>query len=301
MMTLKLILIITLCAPNLHETERVYEQTLGYVMAGRGRISSELSREWNAPNMSGHEYILLRPASAAKVYLRIVQTTPVAEYRPMSTFGWNAIEMMVQDPDALAGTIRERGSGFDLVGEPRPLGPASAIRAMQATGPAHEVLYLTKLPNVGNLPAAHTFVDRPFIMVLGNRSLADARYFWRDVLGVDGGALLQARMTVLNKAFGLDIETLHPLSLARLSPEYAIEMDQYPGEATERPHAPGELPPAISLVSFETDSLQSVSSLLLAPPERIDQAPYHGRRAGTLRGTSGELIELIENESTTSH
>ena len=33
-----------------------------------------------------------------------------------------------------------RRSGFSVVGEPRPLGPASPIRAMQATGPAHEVL-----------------------------------------------------------------------------------------------------------------------------------------------------------------
>jgi len=300
-MTLKLILVITLCTPDLQGTLQAYEHTLDYTMAGQGRVSLELSREWHAPNMNGHEYVLLRPASAADVYLRFIQAEAATGYRPMSTFGWNAIEMMVQDPDALADRLRVPGSGFEVVGEPRPLGPGSAIRAMQAVGPAREVLYLTKLPDTGDLPPARTFVDRPFILVLGNRRLADARRFWSDVLGVHGSEPIQARMTVLNKAFGLDIETTHPLSVARLSPEYAIEMDQYPDEAQERQHEAGALPPAVALVSFETDSLQSVSKLLLAPPVRIDQIPYRGRRAGTLRGPSGELIELIENEPATRH
>jgi hypothetical protein len=300
-MTLKLILIITLCAPDLHEMERAYRQTLGYTLVDRGWVSAPLSREWHAPNMSGHEYVLLRPASAANVYLRIIQTAAAERYRPMRSFGWNAVEMKVQDPDALAGKLREPASGFSVVGEPRPLGPASPIRAMQATGPAHEVLYLTKLPDVDHHPAARTFVDRPFIVVLGNRSLADASHFWHDTLGVDSGPPIRLRMTVLNEAFGLDIETVHPLSLARLSADDAIEMDQYPSQAMERPQRAGELPPAISLVSFETDSLQSVSRLLLAPAVPLDEAPYHGRRAGTLRGPSGELIELIEHEPPSRH
>jgi hypothetical protein len=300
-MTLKLILIITLCAPDLHEMERAYRQTLGYTLVDRGQISAPLSREWHAPNMSGHEYVLLRPASEANVYLRIIQTAAVERYRPMSSLGWNAVEMQVQDPDALAGKLREAGSGFSVVGEPRPLGPASPIRAMQATGPAHEVLYLTKLPDVDHQPVARTFVDRPFIIVLGNRSLSQTRLFWRDTLGVDSSPPVELRMTVLNEAFGLDVETVHPLSLARLSAEGAIEMDQYPAQALERPQRAGELPPAISLVSFATDSLQPVARLLLAPAVSLDEAPYHGRRAGTLRGPAGELIELIEDEPSHRH
>jgi hypothetical protein len=299
-MTLKLVLIITLCAPDLGAMEQAYTRILNYSVVERGTVAPELSKTWAAPKMRGHGYIMLRPASEANVYLRVIQCAGVAGYRPMSTFGWNATEILVQDPDALADAIRKPGSGFEVVGEPRPLGAGSPIRAMQAVGPAREVLYLTRIPEgTPHMQSARTFVDRPFIIILGNRDLGATAKFLHDRLGVDSGSPVPARMTVLNRAFGLDIETTHPLAMARISPDYAIELDQYPSNATDRPHCAGELPPAMALVSFETDSLEAVKGELLAPPRRIKQAPYNDRRVGTVRGPSGELIELVENESKT--
>jgi hypothetical protein len=292
---LKLLLIITFCAPNLGEMEHAYTSVLHYSVADRGTVSSDLAKEWAAPRMQGHSYILLRPASEANVYLRVVQQDAIADYVPMSTYGWNATEILVQDPDALASTIRDSPSGFRVVGEPRPLGANSPIRAMQAVGPAQEVLYLTRIPPGSQMQAARSFVDRPFIIILGSPNLSRTRQYLRERFDLESSAPAEARMTVLNKAFGLDIETTHPLSVARLSPDYAIEVDQYPQAAKERPHRPEELPPAMALVTFETDSLQSVRKLLLAPPKRIKERPYDDRRAGTLRGSAGELIELIES------
>jgi hypothetical protein len=300
-MTLKLILIITLCAPDLGAMEQAYTRVLNYTVVERGVVSSELSKTWAAPKMSGRGYIMLRPASQANIYLRVIQEDAVGGYRPMSTYGWNATEILVQDPDALAELMRSPGSGFEVVGEPRPLGPSSPIRAMQAVGPAREVLYLTRVPEgSAQMQSARTFVDRPFIIILGNRDLGATTKFLHERLGIDSGNTVQARMTVLNRAFGLNIETTHPLAMARISPQYAIELDQYPDGATDRPHAAGELPPAMALVSFETDSLEAVKGELLAPPLRIRQAPYSGRRVGTIRGASGELIELVESESKTA-
>jgi hypothetical protein len=293
---LHLILMITFCAPDLGAVERAYTQVLHYSVVDHGKVTAAEGATWGAPAMRGHSYLVMHPASDANVYLRFIQADEGDPYRPMSTFGWNATEYLVQDPYALAHTIREPGTGFSLVGEPRPLGANSPIHAMQAVGPAQEVVYLTRVPEGGRMPSATTAVDRPFVIILGTPDLSKTQQFLHDRLGMDSGAPVQARMTVLNKAFGLDIETTHPLAMTRLSPEYAIELDQYPDAAVQRPHRKGELPPAMSLVTFETDSLESVRDLLLAPPRRIKHVPYNGRKVGTIRGSAGELMELVESE-----
>lgn len=275
--------------------ERAYTGVLHYSVVERGNVPAQLAKSWAAPQISGRPYFMLRPESNANIYIRVIQEAVPADYKPMSTYGWNATEFLVQDPDALAEIIRKPGSGFTVAGEPRPLGPNSAIRAMQAIGPAHEVLYLTKPPEGGTMETAHTAVDRPFVIILGNRDLPTSQRFLESTFDLRSGKPASARMTVLNKAFGLDIETTHLLTMARVSPQYAIELDQYPETARERPRAPGELPPAMALVSFQTPSLEPVKDQLLAPPQKIRQAPYNDRRSGTLRGPSGELIELIED------
>jgi hypothetical protein len=151
------------------------------------------------------------------------------------------------------------------------------------------------------METARTPVDRPFILVLGNRDLLATRSFLDSTFGLGSGSPVSARMTVLNESFGLDIETTHPLAIARLSPQYAIELDQYPEQAQERAHARGELPPSMSMVTFETASLEPLKDKLLAAPRSIKQSPYNGRRTGTLQGPSGELIELIEDAQPEAH
>ena len=118
------------------------------------------------------------------------------------------------------------------------------------------------------------------------------RRFYRDVFEVTVSEPRPARMTVLNKAHGFDIERTHPLAMARVSPEYGIEIDGYPESATTRPQRHGELPPSMALVGFEIPSLDGLA--LVAPATRVDDFPYQGRRVGVMRGAAGELIELIE-------
>jgi hypothetical protein len=64
----------------------------------------------------------------------------------MKTFGWNATEILVQDPDVLAHKCRGSDALFKIVREPRPLSATSNIRVMQVVGPADEVVYLTRIP-----------------------------------------------------------------------------------------------------------------------------------------------------------
>lgn len=292
---LQLILIITLGVPNPTLMERAYAHSLSYSVVAQGEISPELASVWDAPRMAHRKYVIMRPASRANIYLRFVQVAPARGYIPMKTVGWNAIESMVQDPDGLARRLDGKDSPFRIVGSPRPLWPGSPIRAMQVVGPAKEVLYLTRLPGLsGQGTRATTYVDRPFVVVLGGTDLDAMRRFYGDMGLSVGGGTMQARLTVLNKAFGFDPETKHPIGMARVSDQYSLELDQYPESASIRPTRPGELPPAIAMVSFEVSSLTQVKAPLLAPAKAISSLPYQGRRVGVIKGPSGELIELIQ-------
>lgn len=294
-----LLVILTFTAPDLGAVEQAYSSSLGYEVVERGRVEEALAKTWGAPRSAGRDYILLRPESEAPYYLRFVQGGAVDGYVPMKTFGWNAAEILVQDPDELARRMRAENSAFRIVGEPRPLSATSDIRAMQVVGPANEVLYLTRIPppepgDGDALRAATTFVDRAFIVILGGPEMDAMREFYAKRFHVPVSQPAMGRVTVLNKAHGFDIDQTHPLAMARLAPDFAIELDGYPETATERQRRDGELPPAMAIVSIQVDDLEEYSDLWLADPLVIDAFPYHGERIAVIKGAVGELIELIE-------
>jgi hypothetical protein len=293
---LSLILIVTVGTPDVEATQRAYSQWLEYTAESRGAVSKDLASVWNAPNMAGRAFVLMQPKSKEPTYLRFVQVDALDGYVPMKTFGWNAIEMLAQDPDDLATKFARPESPFKIVGPPRPLAPNSPVRAMQVMGPANETLYLSRLPPDSRGGAAKTPVDRPFVLIVGGPKQQAIRDFYKNVLGIDSSEPFMARMTVLNKALGLDVETTHPLSIARLSPKYAIEIDGYPPAAIERTVRPGEIPAAIAMASIAIKSIDDLRAPLLAPAKKIAEKPYSGRRAAVVRGGAGELIELIEEQ-----
>jgi hypothetical protein len=297
---LELLAIITIGAPNLDLMEQAYATSLHYEVVERGQVADELATVWNTPRMAGRDYILMQPESKAPYYLRFIQVDSVDGYGAMKTFGWNATEILVQDPDGLAKQFRENDSLFKIIGEPRPLSATSDIRAMQVVGPADEVVYLTRFParspdgsSLGG-STAKTYVDRPFIVILGGPDIQAMLTFYSETFGFSVSEPSKSRMTVLNKAFGYDIETVHPLAMARITPELAIEIDGYPDAATTRAQRFGELPPSMAIVGFEVDSFDGLEDLMLAPAQAISSLPYNGRMVAVIRGAAGELIELIK-------
>jgi hypothetical protein len=291
---LSFMIVVTMTAPDLAAVEAAYVSYLKYRVADRGQVSEILAAVWDTPRMIGRDFILMQPESGAGVYLRFVQADPVEGYAPMKTFGWNATEILAQDPDALAEQLAD--SPFEILGAPKNLSDTSPIRAMQVVGPANEVLYLTRIPpeGAGTLSPAETFVDRTFIMVLGGPEMESLREFYNQVFAMPVGEPFGARVRLLSRAHGLDLETLHPLAMASLPKDFGIELDQYPPSATTRPQRFGELPPGIAMVGFRIASLAPVEDYLISEPLVVESAPYDGRRVGLVRGPAGELIELIE-------
>ncbi len=288
---LQSILAVTICAEDLPAVEAAYSNYLNYRVVERGTVSAALAAHWHAPAMTGRAWLLLQPASGAPVYLRFVQQTHVAGYAPLKTYGWNAAELLVQDPDALAEGLA--ASPFKIVGPPRNLSSNDNIRAMQVVGPAHELLYLTRVEPGGaafKLGTAATEVDHVFIVVCGNPELETARRFYSTRLQMEVTPPIGVRMSVLSKAYGLDPEELHKLAVVELRKTGLIELDQYAPQAVVRPQRAGELPPGLAMVSFAVDSLEGFAATVLPA------APYHGRRAAMLNGAAGELIELVEQD-----
>ena len=296
---LQTIYMVTLTAEDVFAVAAAYEQWLGYRIVCRDRVSAELAQLWQAPNTTGRAQCLLQPASGEPVYLRFVEAPSVAGYAPLRTYGWNAVELLAEDPDALAQQLAD--SPFEIIGPPRNLSFSKNIRAMQAKGPADEVIYFTRMGSgktssskLGQLGQAKTFVDRTFIMIVGGAEIETLRDFYATQLGMKVSTAKAGRISVLSRAFGLDPETPQMLAVTWLPKRFGIEIDQYPAAAIERPQVAGELPPGIASVSFTLRSLDEVKLPWRHAPRVIDEWPYAGRRAAVTVGTAGEWIELIE-------
>ena len=231
----------------------------------------------------------MQPASEAPVFLRFVEAPAVPGYAPLTTFGWNATELLVTDPDALADKLES--SPFQIIGPPKDLWDApNAPRAMQTQGPGNEILYLTRNGNF----ATQTFVDRVFIMVVGGPSMDDFRDFYGSKLGLNVGDATPFSISVISRAQGLPSDTTFPLAVAQVSADFMLEFDEYPATAKVRPVAPGDLPPGTAMVSFYVDALDNFDLSWHAKPQAVNGIPYDGRRAGVTTGPAGEWIELIE-------
>lgn len=288
------IVAVTIAAPDLQAVEAAYVRHLQYEVVERGMVSHELAEAWQAPKVEARKYLLMRPASGEPVYLRFVESPPVAAYQPLRTHGWNATEILVEDPDRLAEQLAQ--SPFRIVGPPRPLTMNPKVRAMQVVGPANELLYLTRIPPGGSLfdlGSAKSWVDRTFIVVVGGPDMRAMQAFYRDVLGMPVTDSSLSVVGVLNDAYQQPADAMTPLAIARLPKNFLIEIDEYPRAAQPRPQLAGELPPGMALVSFAVESLGARALPWIVAPQARTAAPYSGREVGLLRGAAGELIEVV--------
>ncbi len=295
---LKTIAIVTLLVRQLAPVTAAYEEHLGYRDVGQGTVPVELASAWNAPAMTGRHYALLQPESGAEVYLRFIETPPGNLPVPaLRTHGWNATELLVEDPDALLRRLD--GTPFRVIGAPANLTAGeNAPRAAQVIGPAGEVLYLTRIIPGGSgfdLGYARSPVDRVFIAVVGGPSIDALRAWYGGVLGLPLSDNFEWRIDVLARAHSLPVDTLFKLAVAIMPKNFLVEIDGYPATARPRPRAPGSLPGGMAMVSFTTGSLDRQGLRWRAPPRVVAAFPYRGRRVAVTEGPAGEWLELLED------
>ncbi len=291
---LKEIAIVTITVANLSQVEQAWQEQFDYRTVDQGTIGAELAAHWQAPAMAGDDFVLLQPPGDAPVFVRLIADAAAANYRPMTSHGWNATELLVRDPDQLAAAMRE--SPFSVIGEPRDLWPApGAPRVMQALGPGNELLYLTRNNEAAaglGLDDRMPPVERPFIMVAGGPSMAEFEAFYGGRLGLPVSQPQPFRITMISKANGLPLDTTYPLAVVNLAPGYLIEVDELPADIGPRLVADGRLPTGVAIVSFTAEAA-SAELHWLREPAPLAVAPYNGRAVGLLRGPGGELLEII--------
>ena len=285
---------VTIATPDVQRMIDTYHLHLGYELIDHGRVDPAQARLWGRPGLAGRRYAAMLPCGDGPTFLRFVESRVPDDYVPFRHMGWNAAEFMVQDTDGIAARLE--GTPFRIIGPPADLSFTDKIRAMQALGPAQESVYLTSFKEKMaefDTPEARHPVDRVFIVILGGPSVAAVNAFYHRHFGVAIAPVMPAVITVLSNAQGLPAETRHDLAALALQGQSFIEADTMPAATLPRGGLPGELPPAIAMVSFGVDKLPD-SLDYLAPPAPLAEAPYHGRRAAVATGAAGELIELIE-------
>jgi catechol 2,3-dioxygenase-like lactoylglutathione lyase family enzyme len=280
--------------PDIDAALADYRDRLRLELVEDGPLDPGLAASWGAPALGGARMAALRPASGAHCVIRLVEQPVPAGFVPTRTFGWAAYELTVEDvhgwPDRLAG------SGFEVVGPPKPIENLPYFVPMQVVGRGREMLYLNEVacdtPS-SDLPKARSITDHIFIVILATPDRAAAMDWYQDRLGLDAGGVYTLEYTMINKAFGLAPGTQSTISMLQKARLPIVEVDGYPADATPRATAPGALPPGNALVTLAVDALPGGLDWI-TPPVPRPGALYDGRRAGTVRGPAGELLELVE-------
>lgn len=273
-----------------------YSERLSLRIVEQGEVSPMLAGVWGVPATAGRRYALLTSASESPGFLRLVEGTAVPAYRPLRSYGWASFEITCQQVFELHERIA--GQGFEVIGPPKLVPGFDNFIPFQVVGRAGEVLYLNEVLHGSmsglELPKAEAPVDFTFITILAAPDAEAAVQFHTKKLGFERGDTYVIPYSVINNAFGLAPDFKTSMTMTKVGTLPGSEIDQYPDGAIERPTAPGELPPGNAMVSFIVGSLDGIGARFLTPPVTQQGPLYEGRRVACVRGTAGELIELIE-------
>lgn len=295
---LRQIKMVTYSVANLRSNVEAWQEYLEYKLIHEGAVGTKLATVWNTPAAAGKPMAILQPASEETVWLRFIETGHNLPFQYPLYQGWNATEILVQDPDELA--TRFRNSPFQLIGGPHDLYPRKkSPRAIQVIGPSGELIYFSRLLPGGSkygLKGAKSFVDRTFNVISGGTDLAAMSTFYQERLGLRTYDPITFSIPMLADVCGVAPSTPFNLQIAKIAGRrFIIELDEYPQSVSQRPIEPGMLPPGMSMVSFAVESLEAFQLPWNSPPEAINCFGYAQQRTAVTQGAAGEWVELIES------
>lgn len=242
------VLAATIVTQDLDHSIGVYREHLGLSSGETSTLNALECAELAWPTLENSRFTWLSNA-LGEPWLRLVEHKDAQARQPFTHYGWLALEVAVQDVDALGDSLLD--SPFDIIGAPADLAMSDAIRAMQVIGPSGEVLYLTQvkrpLPPF-ELPRARCPVDRLFIAVLTcpNRDCALDHY--AELSGNDG-LKFDTQITVISAARSLPENHPHPVATLQLAENTLIELDQL-ADLQPAPYGGDDIPTGIAQIDF---------------------------------------------------
>ena len=298
------LLIVTATVPvgELDSASDIYTSEFAWVHRWSGEVGA-LGEAWGIGSDRGMTY--LAPEAETRGWLRLVEG-PTPSPRPLSTWGWNAIEICVADVDGMMEQIsasphfRVNGLPVDLAISDDPPGQ----RAMQAVGPHGVQTFLTQvlyqIPGMELLtPPPGSRVGGIFISVLAARSYDQSMIFYRDGLGLEVKLEFEYRPTAAREQNWPEGDNVHIAGL-KTKGVTLVELGGYGDHGGPRPTRSGELPPAIGVASFAAADLDGAvgqvvraGARVVADRVTVVHPPYDGRASVLVRAPGGELLELI--------
>lgn len=274
----------TLLTRDLTACVKAYETYLHASVGRQAKISDTQATFWGTPHLTGCAYVILNNA-LGEPFLRIVEDPNCAVVDTLKHTGWMALEIVVADVDAIAASLD--ASPFEVLRPVADLSLSDQIRAVQVRGPAGEILYLTQIKGAVppfDLPMARCAVDKVFIPVLCTHDREKTLAFYENLSG-NAGLNFDTKITVINQAYGWDINRNHPVATLQLKDSTLIEIDQV--DAAK----PAATNPAsgIMLVTFAVATLPKDGT--------AKDCPAGTKRSMILRGVAGEMIELVQDIS----
>ena len=288
-MQLGRITVVTITTPDLDKVIDIYSKYLGYRFISSTRVSAEQAKSWDAENIENSKMIFMSPESSNDFFFRFIEQDVDEGYVPFGTYGWNAAELIVKDVDRSAEKLI--GSPFEVIGEPADLSFTDQIRAMQIMGPSREVIYLTQFKSKldeFDSPSPRCDIDQTFIVILAGENLDDMQTFLNERLYIKKAEPMQSRIRAISKVFDLPEDTKYKSAALAIGDQSLIELDEMPSKAGPRAVRPGYLPSGISIVSFI-----AYDSSLIDKTYDSNIPSFEKARASTIKGSSGELIEII--------
>ena len=292
---MKLLRAATVTVSDLDRTKGLYSQYFDYAVVEEGTIGDELAASWQTPMSSGQSYAVMQPSSGAEIYLRFIEQPPVAGFKALRSYGWNAIEICVQD--VMAVNARMLDSPFEIIGPPNKIPGLDAIHPMQVKGPDEEIVYLTQINDdlpENNLPRAGSLIDKLFILVMGNSDMDRAATWMQDKCGLSFGREMEIPYTMIAKAYGTPLDEQHRICTLIHDKDVFLELDQYPDAAIARPRHDGMLVPGCAIGSLFHPDFDQLPGPWLTEPVVRDGEIYKGKRVGVLQDPDGTLIEMVE-------
>ena len=90
---------VTVSAPDLAVIERAYGEFLDYRATRRGKVSPGEAEAWQAGQLAGAPLLIMSPATTDDFEFRFIQQPIDSKYVPLTSYGWNASEIIVRDVD----------------------------------------------------------------------------------------------------------------------------------------------------------------------------------------------------------
>jgi hypothetical protein len=296
---MNLIRAVTLTVPNAAVAAARYMEWFDYRLIEQGRVDAALAQSWSAPASAGRSFAIVRPCSGSRVDVRFVEGDPVADYRPLRSHGWAAIEICIQNVATVHAKMQT--GPFEIIGPPSAISSLPTIHPMQVRSPDGEIIYLTEIKQSGptsGLPYVHAPIDKVFICVLACADMAASAQWFAAQLGIHSANEMSIPYRMLNQAFDLPAGQLHRLTTADHDGDIFLEFDEYPAAAVTRPKNPGQLPPGVALCTLSHPDIDTIPGPWLTPPRPRKGVIYEGRRVGMLQSPEGALLEVVEMEQT---